>query len=507
MTGARAMAGLNTLDPRTWGITARLVLVATVPAFIMFAAVTVWLYRSATADISADLDERAGIIAGALAEASPYGLASGNTDYLERSMRGLRQRDSSVAGIEILDATRRVVERSGNAAPGSARPPVEVEVRSEVPDVDIFDAQAPHVSQPGSAGQAFKPGPVVGFVRVSMSIEPMLIERRQRLLSSALIVALSTGASVLAGLWLAQRLRSPLRAAMGALQSIRKGNYDLKLNLGPSTELRELQRAILAMAASLRASRRELESEVEARTQELKATMGQLQSADAERRRLIVRGNALIEEERQRIAREIHDHLNAELIVVRLQAQHIAATAAQAVGGEAAREIEGAAERINRSTSALYASARAIVRQLRPEMLDMLGLAGALREMMRQYDELHPDCRFSFEAQADLPELPGSLAITAYRLVQEALSNLVKHAAATQARVNLAMSPDGQRMVLEVADNGRGFDAPAAMRSGTGTGIIGMRERVAAHGGKMLIGAGAEGGTTIRFELPLVPVS
>jgi signal transduction histidine kinase len=81
----------------------------------------------------------------------------------------------------------------------------------------------------------------------------------------------------------------------------------------------------------------------------------------------------------------------------------------------------------------------------------------------------------------------------------------VKHAAATQALVHLGMSPDGQRMVLEVSDDGRGFDAPAALRTGTGTGIIGMRERVAAHGGKMVIAAAPEGGTLIRFELPLAP--
>ncbi len=493
---------MKAFDPRTWGITARLVMVATVPPFIMFAAVIAWLYWAASAELAAELDERAGTIAAALAEASPYALASGNTDYLERAMRGLQQRDRSVAAIDVLDATRQVVVAVGQRGQPLARQAaVEVAVRAELPDLDTFDQQGPHTSQPGAPRLVFKPGPIVGYVRVMMSAEPVLAARRDRLLSSALIVALSTCASVLAGLWLAQRLRAPLRSAMQALRLIRRGDYDITLDLGASHELRELQQAILAMAESLRASRRELEAQVETRTQELNAAVAQLRFADAERRRLISRGNTLIEEERQRIAREIHDHLNAELIVVRLQAQHIAATVAPGLSDAAAREIDRAAERIGASTAGLYDAARRIVKQLRPEVLDMLGLPGALEEMARQFDELHPACRFSFEADADLPDLRGPLAITGYRLVQEALSNLVKHAGATRAGVSLRRSADRSGLVIEVTDNGCGFNPATALH--TGTGIIGMRERVSTSGGRMVINANPDGGTTVIFELPL----
>jgi two-component system sensor histidine kinase UhpB len=79
-------------------------------------------------------------------------------------------------------------------------------------------------------------------------------------------------------------------------------------------------------------------------------------------------------------------------------------------------------------TLGLYNSGRALVRRLRPEVLDMLGLDGAVEEMVRHYDSARSGCRFHLQAHGDFSHMEGSVAISAYRIVQEAMSNIVKHA-------------------------------------------------------------------------------
>lgn len=92
---------------------------------------------------------------------------------------------------------------------------------------------------------------------------------------------------------------------------------------------------------------------------------------------------------------------------------------------------------------------------------------------MRSYDEADPDRDFSFAAARDFPDLRGQKAMAAYRAVQEALSNVVKHAAATRACVSLDRDPDDGRARIQIKDNGRGFDVSAC--GDGGLGLIGMQ--------------------------------
>ena len=121
--------------------------------------------------------------------------------------------------------------------------------------------------------------------------------------------------------------------------------------------------------------------------------------------------------------------------------------------------------------------------------------------MIRSYDELHPDCSFSLEVAGDFPDLRGELAITCYRLVQEALSNVVKHAGATRAAVRLARHESLPLLLIDVADDGRGFDPAMPMHDRLG--LVGMRERVSAAGGSISIESAPDEGTTLSIRLPL----
>jgi two-component system sensor histidine kinase UhpB len=196
----------------------------------------------------------------------------------------------------------------------------------------------------------------------------------------------------------------------------------------------------------------------------------------------------------------MHDHFNAELILARLEAQRILDVRSQDITTSSIEEVREKARSVIGRTSGLYEMARGIVRRLRPEVIDTLGLRDAIDEMVRDYDTLHPKCRFAFEAVGDFSRLNGELALTAYRLIQEALSNVVKHSAATLASVLLALSDDEKVLRIDVTDNGRGFD-PKTTESGIG--LIGMRERIHGAGGNLEIDTGDKAGTSIVIELPV----
>ena len=175
--------------------TARLVMVATLSATLMFIVVHLSLYFSGQDEVRKTIKERGQLISAALAVTSEYGVVSGNTSYLERNVRQLLKTDRSIAAIEILDADRRpIVTAKGSTIEGAT--PFERAIGVEVPDINLFDESGgPHVSLPLGAATLFKPGRTVGFVRVFMSAVPILEEKRQRLFLGGLVVLAATAIS------------------------------------------------------------------------------------------------------------------------------------------------------------------------------------------------------------------------------------------------------------------------------------------------------------------------
>jgi two-component system sensor histidine kinase UhpB len=264
-------------------------------------------------------------------------------------------------------------------------------------------------------------------------------------------------------------------------------------------EVGELQASIGEMSVALDESKKDLENKVAERTRDLLASRNEALRADADKRKLIQKVNSIIEDERKGIAIEIHDELNASLIAVRLEAQSIGQLAAKAPAGPAIDEIRQKAQSITRLALDLYANGRRLVRRLRPEVLDMLGLHGAVEEMLRHYDS-GSGCRFEFESTGDFSRLGNELAISAYRIVQEALSNIMKHSNAGAARVALSLSERENALHIEVGDDGVGFDTASASE---GIGIIGMRERVYALHGSFEVRSTPGKGTLVAITLPL----
>jgi two-component system sensor histidine kinase UhpB len=223
---------------------------------------------------------------------------------------------------------------------------------------------------------------------------------------------------------------------------------------------------------------------------------GMLDSATRNRERLRqVAATALnaAEEERKRIARELHDEtaqlLAALLIRIRLVRKADDAEALDTLLEDMRREIGGALEGVRR-----------FARGLRPPALDELGLIPAIESHVRSIRAI-TEIDLSLQSEGDAAGLPLEAELAVYRIVQEALSNVVRHSGATRAAVRVVREPD--RLVVTVEDDGHGFDVPQVRAAGRGLGLFGMGERAAYLGGRVDVRSAPGTGTRVRAEIPL----
>jgi two-component system sensor histidine kinase UhpB len=201
-----------------------------------------------------------------------------------------------------------------------------------------------------------------------------------------------------------------------------------------------------------------------------------------------------MEEERRVLARELHDELGQTVTAIRSIAASITPAA---LGGEASARLGMIEELAVR----LQEGMRDLVPRLRPLALDELGLAEALRDLVEDYRSHHAGIVFELASSGNLATVPGELAIALYRVVQESLTNVVKHARATRCRVAVEVHP--HKLLLAVEDDGRGVTEPDLARTGR-FGVRGMRERVESLGGSFAFARSAWGGLAVTVALPFV---
>jgi two-component system sensor histidine kinase UhpB len=218
------------------------------------------------------------------------------------------------------------------------------------------------------------------------------------------------------------------------------------------------------------------------------AFLRMMQRLEAERRRA---GSAALqaqEQERARVARDLHDEVNQSLtgLLLRLEAARAAAPP------ELEAELDETKSLANQAMRELLSLAR----QLRPTALDDLGLAAAIAGQVEQIG--HGEIKAGFKVEGQLTELSGDAQLVVYRVAQEALSNAVRHSEASRISVTLRRHEDGG-VSLDVTDDGRGF---AFDESEGGLGIAGMRERALLIGGELTIESRPGRGTTVHLTVP-----
>ena len=200
------------------------------------------------------------------------------------------------------------------------------------------------------------------------------------------------------------------------------------------------------------------------------------------------------EEERRRIARELHDELGQRLTALKLEMIACQRDHPGLMVGERAQQMLDMLDET-------VASARRISMDLRPLMLDDLGLPEAIDWLVREFARrttIQVDTRLGEGLRA----LPPHLATTLYRIVQEALTNITRHARAT--RVQLELESTGEELRLTIQDNGVGFAKANRSRKPGSFGLLGIRERVLMLGGRLSVANAPEGGARLVVRVPLV---
>ena len=200
--------------------------------------------------------------------------------------------------------------------------------------------------------------------------------------------------------------------------------------------------------------------------------------------------------ERRKWALAIHDGISQSLgnIYYRLQAY-------RKLLAKDFQEAQQDLDRIEELVVEAIAEARGITDELRPSVLDDIGLVPAIEKYLKWVGE--DGISVSFEVKGPMPNLSCEVKTAIYRIVQESLLNIRRHARATEVKVEITSQDN--RLVAEVTDNGRGFDVEAVDAEGDNWGLIGMRERAAIIGASLQINSALGQGTSVCIDVPISP--
>lgn len=270
------------------------------------------------------------------------------------------------------------------------------------------------------------------------------------------------------------RTLRPIGALSDGLRRLEQGDHALRVAANGPPELVAIGERINALAATL-------------------------ERLDGENHQLMRRMIHVQDEERRDIARDLHDEIGPFLFTVRAGVGALARKA-KSSGAEPARLAEDC-ERIDAQIAALQQVNRRILGRLRPAALEEMGLADAIEALARGWRETRADVDIALSLAGARGAMDETTALTAYRLVQEGLTNAFRHSGA--GHIDVILAREGDMLRIEVNDDGAGLpEAPNG-----GLGLRGMAERVGALGGKLAVSNRSEGGARLAATLPIGPTS
>lgn len=253
-----------------------------------------------------------------------------------------------------------------------------------------------------------------------------------------------------------------------------------------------LEQRVAARTAQLSASNRDLRREVEERVRAERA----LQASREELREIAAISASAREAEQRRIARELHDELAQTLATLKNDLEWLIDRVPQD-DASLARKIAA----MHALARGAVAATHRIASDLRPLMLDDLGFAAAMQWLVEDFRHRH-GIACALHVEPPELQLDEPYATAVFRIAQEALANVARHAAASHANVELVCG--GEAIALTIRDDGAGFD-PAVPRKSSSFGLVGLRERAYLVGGTLRIATTLGEGTTVEVEIPRVP--
>ncbi|MFH1169686.1 MAG: HAMP domain-containing protein [Chloroflexota bacterium] len=307
------------------------------------------------------------------------------------------------------------------------------------------------------------------------------------------------------GWGMARSMVRPISRLTTAAQRISQGNLSQPIPPLGSDEIGELSRSFDTMRVELKRLldeiqewNRALEAKVEERTRQLEASYREIERKEAARGELLRKVLSAQEEERKRIARELHDETSQSLVglVMRLEA-------AMAIPGMADGNLRDKLSDIKALAVRTIDNVHKIIFDLRPSVLDDLGLLSALRWYASNRLE-NLGIKTRIEVTGEEIKLPPQIEIALFRITQEALNNIARHARAQNVVLSVEYKDSSIR--IEVEDDGIGFDVDAVSLKPDkvqGVGLLGMKERIMLLGGDFDIESQPGGGTRLTVEVNL----
>jgi two-component system sensor histidine kinase UhpB len=360
-----------------------------------------------------------------------------------------------------------------------------------------FDGTPPAADAPDGQRQSLAPGWFIALVhpeQTSASVPVTVKGRAESVVITShpddeideiwdgIVTQLEVGFAIVVALLLAtmvvvSRALAPIRTLTDAMTRIEAGAYGTRISPEGPPELAAICDKLNHLASALG-------------------------EAVEDKRRLAERIVSLQDVERKEIARELHDEFGPYHFALRAHAEALLRIAARAGGNEAALLEHGNA--MLAQVEALQQANRRVLDRLKPAGLAELGLNEALTALMRLWRETHPDVAVETRIAVALPAMGETVELTIYRVVQEALTNVFRHAGATRVEVTVApvastAAASEGTVLVRIRDNGKGLRGPEHQ---PGHGLLGMRERVMALGGTISVDSAAEG-VTIEAVVPV----
>lgn len=359
------------------------------------------------------------------------------------------------------------------------------EYENELFDIVVYDSNEGNIRE-----YMYTPNNnIIGSIRVGLKESIMLEIMKEKFIQIILTIFIICVVSSILATYYAWHFLQPIEILSKAVKEISKGNYDISVDRIGNDELGYLMQIFNNMARRLSKKEREntyLLSELRKKEEHNSLLMAQLFRAQ--------------EDERQRISQELHDGTSQTMvsILTYLRILHDKLTTK-----EQKDFLAGIRELISQTLDSI----RALAVNLHPPLLKDLGLIVAIEKFLDMVQQTSTDIKIKFEYQGDFSKLPDMLALVCYRIIQEGITNIVKHANARRAKVKIFYEETKIRM--EIIDNGIGFNEETAQRAKLNhhLGLRSMQKRIELLQGKFEIISKLNKGTIIKITIPIENIS
>ena len=439
----------------------------------VFGGITLLTIRNSTSRALYQVaEQRAESVAKSLAASLEVPMIARDTTSVDQRLRQAKEIFSEVRYLEVRDGAGQIVSRLTENGPietlrlpKEEMPPTEGQVHIRFNrEKLIFEVTAPI-----SGGQE-------GILLLDITdrtTRTQLAEINQSLLRTlTLCAAIGAGLALL----LTYIITHPIHNLVQAANRIRSGDFETRAEVFSADEIGRLAVAFNQMSEGIQHFSHEAREKETARIA------------------LIEKIIHTQEEERKSISRELHDHLGQSLLALMLMVQSLSKESQ--ISGDSLRNIELQIQEV-------LEEVRLLAWGMRPSVLDDYGLERALSRLVEEicnHAQLAIDYQYS--SSPEFGRMPSRIEVTLYRIVQEAIANIIRHADATQSSVVVLQREN--EVTLLVEDNGCGFKIdPVQQDSDNCLGLLGMKERTALLGGSCAVESILERGTTVRIIIPL----